>query len=154
MPAMSLILSQVANLKVPQRRTVRRQCSSRDHNTLGANNPKLIQGRRKQKETCPANIQLHAGEGSVRGAYDADQSAQSAGNFFRLHFSVIMMGSRGTFLLCTASSRCSYEDCRSRWERDYGLRWSRSSDRTFAAIHAHAIARSKNRYGHGWAGRS
>ena len=36
----------------------------------------------------------------------ADQSARSAENFFRLHFSVIRMGSRGTFVLCTARSRC------------------------------------------------
>ena len=36
----------------------------------------------------------------------ADQSARSAEMFFRLHFSVIRMGSRGTFVLCTARSRC------------------------------------------------
>ena len=35
-----------------------------------------------------------------------DQSAQSAENVFRLHFSLLRMGSRGTFALCTASSRC------------------------------------------------
>ena len=37
----------------------------------------------------------------------ADESAQSVENFFSLHFSVIRMGSRGTFVLCTASSRCT-----------------------------------------------
>ena len=36
----------------------------------------------------------------------ADQSARSAEIFFRLHFSVIRMGSRGTFVLCTVRSRC------------------------------------------------
>ena len=35
-----------------------------------------------------------------------DQSTRSADKFFRLHFSVIRMGSRGTFVLCTARSRC------------------------------------------------
>ena len=35
-----------------------------------------------------------------------DHSAQSAEKFFRLYFSVIRMGSRGTFVVCTASSRC------------------------------------------------
>ena len=37
----------------------------------------------------------------------ADQSARSAEKFFRLHFSLLRMGSRGTFALCTASSRCT-----------------------------------------------
>ena len=37
----------------------------------------------------------------------ADQSAQSAEKIFRLHFSLLKMGSRGTFALCTASSRCT-----------------------------------------------
>ena len=37
----------------------------------------------------------------------ADQSARSAENFFRLHFSLLRMGSRGTFAVCTASSRCT-----------------------------------------------
>ena len=36
-----------------------------------------------------------------------DQSARSVDKIFRLHFSVIRMGSRGTFVLCTASSRCT-----------------------------------------------
>ena len=68
----------------------------------------LLQGCRKQKETCPANVQLHAGEGSaVPEACSADQSARSAVNLFRLHFSFIRMGSRGTFGICTASSRCT-----------------------------------------------
>ena len=40
-------------------------------------------------------------------ARSADQSARSAENFFRLHFSLLRMGSRGTFALCTASSRCT-----------------------------------------------
>ena len=35
-----------------------------------------------------------------------DQFARSAEIFFRLHFSVIRMGSRGTFVLCIARSRC------------------------------------------------
>ena len=38
--------------------------------------------------------------------HSGDQSAQSVENFFHLYFSVIRMGSRGTFVLCTASSRC------------------------------------------------
>ena len=37
----------------------------------------------------------------------ADQSAQSTEKNFRLHFSLLRMGSRGTFALCTASSRCT-----------------------------------------------
>ena len=40
-------------------------------------------------------------------ARSADQSARSAEKFFRLHFSAIRMGSRGTFVLCTVSSRCT-----------------------------------------------
>ena len=36
-------------------------------------------------------------------ACSADQSARSKKSFWRLHFSVIRMGSRGTFMLCTAS---------------------------------------------------
>ena len=40
-------------------------------------------------------------------ARSADQSALSAEKFFRLHFSLLRMGSRGTFALCTASSRCT-----------------------------------------------
>ena len=35
----------------------------------------------------------------ARSAY---QSARSAEKFFRLHFSLLRMGSRGTFALCTA----------------------------------------------------
>ena len=48
-----------------------------------------------------------------------------------------------------------YEDCRSRWEQDYGLHWSRSSARTLVSIHAHAIdifLQGQNRYSHGRAG--
>ena len=40
-------------------------------------------------------------------ACSADQSARSAEIFFRLHFSLLRMGSCGTFALCTASSRCT-----------------------------------------------
>ena len=40
-------------------------------------------------------------------ARSADQSARSAEKIFRLHFSLLRMGSRGTFALCTASSRCT-----------------------------------------------
>ena len=36
-----------------------------------------------------------------------NMSARSAEKFFRLHFSLLRMGSRGTFALCTASSRCT-----------------------------------------------
>ena len=39
-------------------------------------------------------------------ARSADQSARSGEKIFGLHFSVIRMGSRGTFVLCTAHSRC------------------------------------------------
>ena len=55
----------------------------------------IIQGRRKQKETCPANVQLHC-----------RRQCQRRVKIF-LHFSVIRMGSRGTWVLCTASSRCT-----------------------------------------------
>ena len=37
--------------------------------------------------------------------------ARSAEIFFRLHFSLLRMGSRGTFALCTASSRCTRIAC-------------------------------------------
>ena len=43
----------------------------------------------------------HAAEDSGREACSGDQSARSAEKFFRLNFSVIRMGSRGTFVLCT-----------------------------------------------------
>ena len=51
---------------------------------------------------------LHAAEGSAHGieARSADHSARSAGKKFRLHFSVTRMGSRGTFVLRTASNPC------------------------------------------------
>ena len=51
-------------------------------------------------------ILLQAAEGSRTEARSADQSVRSAENFVRLYFSVIRVGSRGTFVLCTASSRC------------------------------------------------
>ena len=35
-----------------------------------------------------------------------DKPARSVEKNFHLHFSVIRIGSRGTFMLCTASSRC------------------------------------------------
>ena len=41
-----------------------------------------------------------------RGAYRRSVRAKQ-GIFFRLHFSVFRTGSRGTFVLCTASSRCT-----------------------------------------------
>ena len=44
-----------------------------------------------------------------------DQSARSADIFFRLHFSAIRMGSRGTFVLLHCKFQM-YEDCRS-WGR-------------------------------------
>ena len=42
----------------------------------------------------------------------ADQSAQSVEKNFRLHFSAIRMGSRGTFVLLHCKFQM-YEDCRS-----------------------------------------
>jgi len=39
-------------------------------------------------------------------AHSADQSMRSAEKIFRLHFPVVWMGCRGTFVVCTASSRC------------------------------------------------
>ena len=39
-------------------------------------------------------------------ACSADQSTRSTEKSLRLHFSVIRMGSHGTFVLCTARSRC------------------------------------------------
>ena len=44
----------------------------------------------------------HAAEGSC-----IEVRSAGAEKVFRLHFSLIRMGSRGTFMLCTASSRCS-----------------------------------------------
>jgi len=41
-----------------------------------------------------------AAEGSGIEAFSGDQSARSAVKFCHLHFSVIRMGSRGTFLFC------------------------------------------------------
>ena len=46
-------------------------------------------------------------------ARSADQSARSAGKIFRLHFSAIRMGCRGTFVLLHCKFQM-YEDCRSR----------------------------------------
>ena len=43
-----------------------------------------------------------------------DQSAQSTEKNYCLHFSVIRMGSHGTFVLCTASSRCTSSNTSSR----------------------------------------
>ena len=43
-------------------------------------------------------------------AHSADQSAQSLEKFIRLHFPVVRMGCRGTFVVCTASSRCARID--------------------------------------------
>ena len=40
----------------------------------------------------------------------ADQSARSAEKNFRLHFPVVRMGCCGTFVVCTASSRCARID--------------------------------------------
>ena len=51
-------------------------------------------------------VLLQAAEGSRTEASSADQSARSGEKNFRLYFSVIRVGSRGTFVLCTASSRC------------------------------------------------
>ena len=48
-------------------------------------------------------------------AHKVDQSARSAEMFFRLHFSAIRMGSRGTFVLLHCKFQM-YEDCRS-WGR-------------------------------------
>ena len=41
-----------------------------------------------------------AAEGSGIEVCSGDQSARSAEKFFHLHFSVIRMGSRGTFVFC------------------------------------------------------
>ena len=50
---------------------------------------------------------MHTAEGSACiEVRSADQSARSAGKIFHLNFSVIRMGSRGTFVLCTANSIC------------------------------------------------
>ena len=46
-------------------------------------------------------------------ARSADQSVRSAEKNFRLHFSAIRMGSRGTFVLFALQVQM-YEDCRSR----------------------------------------
>ena len=48
---------------------------------------------------------LDAAEGSVQRC-EAAISPREAWKKFHLHFSVIRIGSRGTFVLCTASSRC------------------------------------------------
>ena len=48
-----------------------------------------------------------AGEGSAR-RYVGLISPRKVRKFFFLYFSAIRMGSRGTFVLCTASSRCEW----------------------------------------------
>ena len=63
-------------------------------------------------ESPPTHTHTHthtnaAGGSAWSEARSADQSARSAGKNFRLHFSLLRMGSRGTFALCTASSRCA-----------------------------------------------
>ena len=45
-----------------------------------------------------------------------DQSARSAEKFFAFIFSVVRMGSRCTFVLCTASSRCTSSNTSSRMD--------------------------------------
>ena len=47
----------------------------------------------------------------LRQCIEACSADQSARNFFRLHFSHIRMGSRGTFVLCTAIKFQMSEDC-------------------------------------------
>ena len=83
-----------------------------------------------------------AAEGSCTEVCSADHSARSAEKFIRLHFSVIRVGSRGTFVLCTASSRCEriagpgaamcfrfslkFRSCNVIATRKYTRSWSRS----------------------------
>ena len=69
----------------------------------------------------------------------ADQSARSAEKFFRLHFSVIRMGSRGTFVLCTARSRCMRIDAAERRSGEGPSIDSTSVDR---AVSAYDVARA------------
>ena len=58
---------------------------------------------------------MHAAEGSAYiEARSADKSARSAENIFHVNFSVIRMGSRGTFVLCTSSSICTRIDAAER----------------------------------------
>ena len=58
-----------------------------------------------------ATILLGADTGFMKGgrqcilARSVDQSVQSTEKNFRLHFSLLRMGSRGTFVLCTAKFR-------------------------------------------------
>ena len=60
----------------------------------------IIQARRKHFLSGTAT-----GEGSVGSG---DPSARSAEKFFHLHFSVVWIGSRSTFVLCTAKAVPSY----------------------------------------------
>jgi len=50
---------------------------------------------------------MATGEGS---AGSGDPSAQSAENFFHLYFSVVWIGSRSTFVLCTALLTAEYAE--------------------------------------------
>ena len=64
------------------------------------------QGRRQLPKSGGGGgliAQLYAAEGQCIEVCSADQSARSTEKKFHLHFSVIRMGSRGTFVLCTAS---------------------------------------------------
>ena len=67
---------------------------------MHAATPPLHKYTRIQDLRKGANIYCSLPEAVHRGTYRADK-------FFRLHFSVIRMGSRSTFMLCTASSRCT-----------------------------------------------
>ena len=85
-------------------------------------------------------------------ARSADQSARSPEKIFRLHFSLLKMGSRGTFALCTASSRCTRiagpraamsiclayfaHECNTyTYTEGYTRSWSRSQAIRFQATH-------------------
>ena len=93
-------------------------------------------------------------------ARSGDQSARSAEKFFRLHFSAIRMGSRGTFVLLHCKFQM-YEDCRSRGrhvllscsnfahERNtyvHGYRYTRSFFFFFAKIMSESLQMANNKW--------
>ena len=91
-------------------------------------------------------------------ARSVDQSARSMETFFRLHFSLLSMGSCGTFALCTASSRCSriagpraamnfflaqisLTNVIRTYMEGYTRSWSRSQAVRFQATHGRGVTR-------------
>ena len=66
----------------------------------------LLTGKKEQARRKHFLSGTATGEGSVGSG---DPSARSAEKIFHLHFSVVWIGSRSTFVLCTAKAVPSYE---------------------------------------------